>query len=130
MESSKVSLLSFLRLEKKVSALVSFDLVNAGFKTSVLLNCHLLLTSSNVTIHIPNQSLSHIFQQNCHLQIDLLCFENLFMVYVMHRVIVSSYNIKILSVFGRQIGLIFPSSQMASFDCYLIYKITFTIQKY
>lgn len=54
------------------------------------------------------------------------------MVYVMHQVIVSS-NIaafKILSVFGRQTGLIFPSNQMASSDCYPIYKITFTIQKY
>lgn len=129
MESSKVSLLSFSRLGKKVSALVSFDLVNAEYKTSVLLNSHLLLASSNITIHVPNQSLSHIFQQNCHLQIELLCFENLFMVYAMHQVIVYC-SIKILSVFGRRVGLILPSNQMASFDCYPIYKIIFTIQKY
>lgn len=126
MESSKVSLLSFLRLGKEVSVLVSFDLVNAEYKTSVLLNRHLLLASSNITIHVPNQSLSHIFQQNYHLQIELLCFENLFIVYAMHQVAA----FKILSVFGRRIGLIFPSNQMASFDCYPIYKITFTIQKY
>lgn len=54
------------------------------------------------------------------------------MVYVMHQVIVSSNiaELKTLSVFGRRIGLVFPSNQMASFDCYPIYKITFTIQKY